>query len=139
MPLDLGAPVMLGWTPLWMNLSRENSVLMQCGPPPMATNGVGSGTNDSGCIWSETAEDGRPMSRGRPSRHYARTTCCDRGYGGPSGRPRVPPVPSLSRGACHGEPCDVPASTPQVQVPRYRGMVARWHSHIHDLATASRA
>jgi hypothetical protein len=89
MPLDLGAPVMLGWTPLWMNLSRENSVLMQCGPPPMATNGVGSGTKDSGCIWSETAEDGRPMSRGRPSPHYARTTCCDRGYGCPSGRPRV--------------------------------------------------
>ena len=24
-------------------------------------------------------------------------------------------------------------------VPPYRGMVARWHSHLHDLATASRA
>ena len=76
---------MLRGTPLWMNLSRENSVLMPCGPQPITTNGVESGTKDSGCIWSETAEDGRPMSRGRPSRHYARTTCCDRGYG----RPRI--------------------------------------------------
>jgi len=24
-------------------------------------------------------------------------------------------------------------------VPRYRGMVARWHEHLHDLAAASRA
>jgi len=30
-------------------------------------------------------------------------------------------------------------STPQVRVPRCRGMVAGWHDHLQDLATASRA
>src|SRR5512139_2169550 len=30
--------------------------------------------------------------------HYAPATCCDRGYGHPSGRPRVSLVPRLSRG-----------------------------------------
>ena len=32
-------------------------------------------------------------------------------------------------------PCDVLKSTPQVRAP----VVARWHDHLHDLATASRA
>jgi len=44
----------------------------------------------------------------------------------------------LSR-ACRGEPCDVLNKYASGPVPRYRGMVARWHDHLHDLATASRA
>ena len=57
----------------------------------------------------------------RPSPHYARTTCCDRGSGRPSLRAggstsRTPGVlrSRLSR-ACRGEPCDVLTSTPQIQ------------------------
>jgi len=57
------------------------------------------------------------------SPHDARTTCCDRGYGRPSGRPRVSDL------ATYG------TSTPQLRAP----VVARSHDHLHDLATASRA
>ena len=66
MPLDLGAAVMLGWTFVKMNLLRENSILLQCGRPPTAMNGVVSGRKNSGVILSETVRDGRPMSRCRP-------------------------------------------------------------------------
>ena len=52
MPLDLGAPVMLGWTLVKMNLLRENSILLDCGRPPTAMNGVVSGRKDSGLIVS---------------------------------------------------------------------------------------
>jgi hypothetical protein len=31
------------------------------------------------------------------------------------------------------------SSRPQVLVPRYRGMAARWHDQLYDLARASRA
>ena len=35
-------------------------------------------------------------------------------------------------------PCDVLNKYASGPVPRYRGMVAQWHDHLHDLATASR-
>jgi len=58
-----------------------------------------------------------------PNPHYARATCCDRGYGRPSGRPRVSNLAAYR------------TSTPQVRVP----VVAQWHGHLHDLVTPSRA
>jgi hypothetical protein len=33
-------------------------------------------------------------------------------------------------------PCDVPFRYASDPIPRYRGTVARWHPHLHDLATA---
>ena len=47
-------------------------------------------------------------------------TCCDRGYGHPSGRPRV------------SHPATYRSGAPRVQHPA----VARWHSHLHGLTTA---
>jgi hypothetical protein len=35
--------------------------------------------------------------------------------------------------------CDTLKSRPQIRVPRYRGMVTRWHEPLHDLVTASPA
>ena len=32
--------------------------------------------------------------------------------------------------------CDVPFRHASCPIPRYRGMVARWHTHLHGLATA---
>jgi hypothetical protein len=52
----------------------------------------------------------------------------------PSGRPRV--FLRQAQDKLTLRRTDKYASGP---VPRYRGMVARWHSHLHDLATASRA
>ena len=45
---------------------------------------------------------------------------CDRGYGRSSWRPRVP------------HPAAYRSGTPRVQHP----VVARWHGHLHGLATA---
>jgi hypothetical protein len=99
----------------------------------------------------QTAEPrtGRPEERTplrhvvrRPtSLHYARTPCCDRGYGRPSlravGSPRRKPgVLGSSFGWLRSRsPGDVLASTPQVGAPA----AAPRHDHLHDLATASRA
>ena len=44
-----------------------------------------------------------------------------------------------SRASSGPEPCDVLNKYASGPVPRCRGMVARWHDHLHDLATASRA
>ena len=33
-------------------------------------------------------------------------------------------------------PCDVPFMYASGPIPRYRGTVARWHAHLHGLATA---
>jgi len=46
-------------------------------------------------------------------------TCYDRGYGRPSGRPRV------------SNPATYRSGTPRLQHP----VVARWHDHLHALAT----
>ena len=54
--------------------------------------------------------------------HIARVTCCDRGYGRPSGRPQV------------SDPATYCSSTPRIQPPA----VVRWHAHLHGLATPSR-
>jgi hypothetical protein len=32
--------------------------------------------------------------------------------------------------------CDVPLRYASEPIPRYRGTVARWHAHLHDLATS---
>jgi hypothetical protein len=45
--------------------------------------------------------------------------CYDRGYGRPSGRPRVL------------DPATYCSRTPRIQPPA----VARWHTHLHGLAT----
>ena len=50
----------------------------------------------------------------------SRVACCDRGYDGPSGRPWV------------SAPATYRSGTPRIQLPA----VARWHSHLHGLATA---
>jgi hypothetical protein len=34
-----------------------------------------------------------------------------------------------------GSPCDVLLKYVSEPIPRYRGTVARWHSHLHGLAT----
>jgi hypothetical protein len=36
-----------------------------------------------------------------------------------------------------GSPSDVPFRYASDPIPRYRGMVARWHDHLHGLATAT--
>jgi len=54
-----------------------------------------------------------------PSPNISRIVCCDRGYGRPSGRPRV------------SDPATYCSSTPQVQLPAF----SLWHSHLHGLAT----
>ncbi len=56
------------------------------------------------------------------SPHVSRIACCDRGYGRPSGRPRV------------SDPATYCSSTPRIQPPA----VARWHAHLHGLATPIR-
>jgi hypothetical protein len=48
-----------------MNLFRENSILLQCGQPPTAMNGVVSGRKNSGFILSGLLRDTPPSS----SRH----------------------------------------------------------------------
>jgi hypothetical protein len=48
-------------------------------------------------------------------------------------RPRIWPS---SRASSAVEPCDVPFRYASGPIPRYRGMVARWHTHLHGLATA---
>jgi hypothetical protein len=45
---------------------------------------------------------------------------CDRGYGHPSGRPRV------------SHPATYCSSTPRMQNP----LLARWHAHLHGLVTS---
>ncbi|MDH3556514.1 MAG: hypothetical protein OEV18_15090 [Deltaproteobacteria bacterium] len=35
-----------------------------------------------------------------------------------------------------GSPCDVPFRYASEPIPRSRGTVARWHAHLHGLATA---
>ena len=50
----------------------------------------------------------------------SRVACCDRGYGRPSGRPRV------------SDPATYRSGTPRIQLPA----VARWHAHLRGLATA---
>jgi len=57
------------------------------------------------------------------SPHYARATCCDRGSGGPSGRPRVSLVPTLSPSTLRRT--DKHASGPSPAVPRDACPVAR--------------
>ncbi len=52
----------------------------------------------------------------------SRIACCDHGYDCPSGRPRV------------SDPATYCSSTSRIQSPA----VARWHSHLHGLATAIR-
>ena len=55
-----------------------------------------------------------------------------------AGRPRVspvPPIPSSSRGGCRGEPCAVLNECGSGLNP----CGSRWHDHLHDLGTASRA
>ena len=52
----------------------------------------------------------------------SRIACCDRGYGRPSGRPRV------------SDPATYCSSTPRIQSPA----VARWHTLLHGLATPIR-
>jgi hypothetical protein len=84
---------------------------------------------------------GRPLSA-TSSPHYARATCSDRGYGRPSGRPRVflRQTPRDELGTSRTSlPCDVLNKYASGPVPRYRGTVARWHDHLHDFAAASRA
>jgi hypothetical protein len=54
-----------------------------------------------------------------PNLHYARTKCCDRGYGRPFWHPRV-----LAPG------------TYRSLMPRHQHpAVARWHAHLRDLET----
>jgi len=48
-------------------------------------------------------------------------------------RPRIWPSFRASSGVA---PCDVPFRYASGPIPRYRGMVARWHAHLHGLATA---
>ena len=55
--------------------------------------------------------------------NYRGETCCDRGYGRPF-------LASSNVG-----PCDVPYRYASRPIPRYRGTVARWHDHLHGLAT----
>jgi hypothetical protein len=69
------------------------------------------------------------IREGTPSPHYARTTCCDRGYGRPSGRPRV--FLRQAQDKLTLRRTDKYASGP---VPRYRGMVARWHDHLSTIS-----
>ena len=54
-----------------------------------------------------------------PGPDYSRIGCSDRGYDLPSGRPRAL------------NPATYCASTPRIQAPA----VARWHAHLHGLAT----
>jgi hypothetical protein len=44
-----------------MNLLRENSILLQCGRPPTAMNGVVSGRKNSGFILSGLLRDTPPI------------------------------------------------------------------------------
>ncbi len=63
----------------------------------------------------------KPGRRPSPDISYIPPTAdCDRGYGRPSGRPRLSHLATYRSG------------TPQVQHP----VVARWHAHLHGLATA---
>jgi len=48
-------------------------------------------------------------------------------------RPRIWASFQASSGVA---PCDVPFRYASGLIPRYRGMVARWHAHLHGLATA---
>jgi hypothetical protein len=48
-------------------------------------------------------------------------------------RPRICQFFRASLGVA---PCDVPFRHVPDPIPRYRGTVARWHSHLHGLATA---
>jgi hypothetical protein len=54
----------------------------------------------------------------------SRIACCDRGYGRPSGRPRV------------SAPATYRSGTPRNQSRGTAGRVARWHAHLRGLATA---
>jgi hypothetical protein len=57
-----------------------------------------------------------------PNPHISRIACCDRGYGRPSGRPRV------------SDPATYCFSTPRILPPA----VDLWHAHLHGLATPTR-
>ena len=57
-----------------------------------------------------------------PCPDNSRVGCSDRGYGRPSGRPRV------------SHPATYYSSTPRMRDPA----VARWQAHLHGLATPSR-
>ena len=57
-----------------------------------------------------------------PNPHISRIACCDRGYGRPSGRPRV------------SDPATYCFSTPRILPPA----VDLWHAHPHGLATPTR-
>ncbi len=48
-------------------------------------------------------------------------------------RPQIWPSFPASSGV---GPCDVPFRYASEPIPRYRGMVARWHAHLCGLATA---
>jgi hypothetical protein len=48
-------------------------------------------------------------------------------------RPRIWPSFLASSGV---GPCDVPFRYASEPIPRYRGTVARWHTHLRGLATA---
>ena len=67
-------------------------------------------------------------------------TCYDRETGNPlaglSGAERARIIWPSFRASSGVEPCDVPFRYASDSIPRYRGMVARWHAHLHDLATA---